>query len=223
MGLAGSPHCAAMCGAACAGITRGRAPARLSFHLGRLLSYALGGAVAAASVGAMAQLAQASAALRPFWVLLHMAVLLLGLSLMWRGRQPAWMMGVGQQLAPGGVAAAGQSTVRWMPRSAPLRSGAAGLAWIAWPCGLLQSALVLAALASTPAWGAAVMSGFALTSSLGLLLGPALLWRLLGVKDAELGMVWAIRLAGLALVLSSGWALGHGVWAQIAAFCRQAF
>jgi len=218
MGLAGSPHCAAMCGAACAGVTQGRGPARLSFHAGRLISYALGGAVAAASVGAIAQLAQASAALRPVWVLLHMAVLLLGLSLMWRGRQPAWMMGMGQQLAPGGVA-----TVRWGPRSLPLRSGTAGLAWIAWPCGLLQSALVLAALASTPAWGAAVMSGFALSSGLGLLLGPALLWRLLGVKDAELGMVWAIRLAGLALVLSSTWALGHGVWAQIAAVCSQVF
>lgn len=219
MGLAGSPHCAAMCGAACAGVTQGQGRARLSFHAGRVLSYALGGAVAAASVGALAQLAQASAVTRPFWVLLHMAALLLGLSLLWRGRQPAWLMGLGQQLAPGGVATADVATVRWAPRSAPLRSGAAGLAWIAWPCGLLQSALVLAALASTPAWGAAVMSGFALSSSLGLLLGPALLWRLLGVKDAELGMVWAVRLAGLALTLSSVWALGHGVWEQVAAYC----
>ena len=32
------------------------------------------------------------------------------------------------------------------------------LAWAAWPCGLLQSALLLAALASGPAQGAAVMA-----------------------------------------------------------------
>ena len=51
MGLAGAPHCAAMCGAACTGIVRGCAggvaqeASTLSFHAARLASYAAGGAL----------------------------------------------------------------------------------------------------------------------------------------------------------------------------------
>lgn len=215
MGLAGAPHCAAMCGAACAGIARGQDwRGRLGFHLGRIISYAVGGALAAASVSVLGQMAQASAALHPLWMLLHVAALMLGLSLMWLGRQPAWLMNLGQNLSrstPG--------VVRWAPRQATLRSGLAGLAWLAWPCGLLQSALVLAALASGPAWGAATMTVFALSSGIGLVIGPVALWRLLGVARAEQGMQWAARLAGLLLAIGSGWALGHGLWAQLAPYC----
>lgn len=215
MGVAGAPHCAAMCGAACVGVSQGRDwRGRLAFHLGRVVSYAIGGAVAAASVSALGQLAQASAALRPLWMLVHVAALLLGLSLLWHGRQPAWLMGLGQNLARSAPA-----IVRWAPKSVPMRSGLAGLAWLAWPCGLLQSALVLAALASGPAWGGAVMATFAISSSLGLLLGPAVLWRLLGVARAEQGMRWAARVAGLLLASGSGWALGHGLWAELAPYC----
>jgi hypothetical protein len=215
MGLAGAPHCAAMCGAACAGISRGQDwRGRLAFHLGRIISYAVGGALAAASVSVLGQMAQASAALHPLWMLLHVAALLLGLSLLWLGRQPAWLMNLGQNLsrsAPG--------VVRWAPRQAGLRSALAGLAWLAWPCGLLQSALVLAALASGPLWGAATMTVFALISGVGLVIGPAALWRLLGVARAEQGMQWAARVAGLLLAIGSGWALGHGLWARVAPYC----
>ena len=55
MGLAGGPHCAAMCGPACAGVVRmsGRplAAGLWRFQLGRLLGYSLAGA-AAGLVGA---------------------------------------------------------------------------------------------------------------------------------------------------------------------------
>ncbi|HEX2010192.1 MAG TPA: sulfite exporter TauE/SafE family protein, partial [Roseateles sp.] len=98
------------------------------------------------------------------------------------------------------------------------RATLGGLAWLAWPCGLLQSALVVAALASGPAQGAAVMGVFAAASGLGLALGPALLQRLFGL--GEQSMAWAVRLAGLGLAAASLWALGHGVWAQIADWCR---
>ena len=54
MGLAGGPHCVAMCGAACAGLAQASGEHRQrtlwSFQLGRLLGYALLGALAAASV-----------------------------------------------------------------------------------------------------------------------------------------------------------------------------
>ena len=206
-----------MCGAACAGITQGQDwRGRLVFHLGRTLGYAAGGAVAAAGVMALGELAQASAMLRPLLMLVHVAALLLGLSLLWHGRQPAWLMGLGQDLARSAPQGA---KVRWVPMGGRARSGLLGMAWLAWPCGLLQSALMLSALASGPLWGAAVMTTFAFSSGLGLVLGPAVLWRLLGASRAEQGMRWATRMAGLLLAGASGWALGHGLWAQVAPYC----
>ena len=54
MGLAGGPHCVAMCGAACAGIGRTRpgqgGRALWVFQAGRLLGYSALGALAAASM-----------------------------------------------------------------------------------------------------------------------------------------------------------------------------
>ena len=53
MGLAGGPHCIAMCGAACAGLGQAagerRNEAMWVFQLGRVLGYAALGALAAAS------------------------------------------------------------------------------------------------------------------------------------------------------------------------------
>ncbi|WP_428506554.1 sulfite exporter TauE/SafE family protein [Roseateles sp.] len=216
MGLAGTPHCLAMCGATCAA-AGGRSP--LSFQLGRLLGYVIAGAVAAASMQLLDQMGQATALLRPLWVLVHVAALLLGLSLLWRGRQPAWLERVGQdvgrqvEIPVAGLRRGGQAL------AAPARAGLAGLAWVAWPCGLLQSALLLAALASGPAQGGAVMASFALTSGAGLAVGPWLLSRMGRTPFGVDGLRLSVRLGGFGLAAASGWALGHGLWAQIAAAC----
>ena len=100
MGLAGTPHCAAMCGAPCAAVTQrcgsqARHGLLAGFTLGRLLSYAAGGAVVAASVGAVNVLGSMAPVLRPLWTLLHLAVLGLGLWLLFTGRQPAWWARMG--------------------------------------------------------------------------------------------------------------------------------
>ena len=226
LGLAGTPHCLAMCGAACAAATGGgRLRRLLPFHLGRLLAYAAAGAVAAGSVGSLALLGQAVAALRPVWTLVHIAALGLGLYLLWQGRQPAWMEGLGRRRADAVVHQDGE---RWQVVRGPARSAGLGLAWVAWPCGLLQSALLVAALANSPAAGAGVMAGFALASAAGLLMGPALWWRLsLGSGGAGAGPSLgtassgrlAVRWAGAALALASAWALGHGLWMRVAAWC----
>lgn len=54
MGLAGGPHCVAMCGAACAGIGQAAGPAKTSalwaFQVGRLVGYAALGALGAVSM-----------------------------------------------------------------------------------------------------------------------------------------------------------------------------
>ncbi|PUE13998.1 sulfite exporter TauE/SafE family protein [Limnohabitans sp. MMS-10A-178] len=79
MGLAGGPHCVAMCGAACAGMGQvagtQQSRALLSFQGGRLLGYSLMGGVAAFSVQALGWLTLESAALRPVWSMLHVAAL----------------------------------------------------------------------------------------------------------------------------------------------------
>jgi sulfite exporter TauE/SafE len=97
--------------------------------------------------------------LRPVWTLLHAAAFVLGLWMLWQGRQPVWLESLGRGSARAAGPAAG-----WQRVHGPVKAGAAGLAWAAWPCGLLQSALVLAALANGPAGGALVMTGFAPSS-----------------------------------------------------------
>lgn len=219
MGLAGTPHCLTMCGAACAAAAGGgRLGQLLPLHLGRLVAYSVAGAVAAASVGSLAALGQAVAALRPLWTLVHMAALALGLFLLWRGRQPGWMERLGRSRDTVQLHRDGR---RWQAIRAPARRFGLGLAWVAWPCGLLQSALLVAALANTPTAGAMVMAGFAAASAAGLVLGPALWWRLSGGRSgvAAISPAAAVRWAGAALALASAWALGHGLWMRFAAWC----
>ena len=220
MGLAGTPHCLAMCGAASTAACGGRTPAALAaFHLGRLVSYALAGAVAAASVGSLAALGQAVGALRPLWTLVHACAFALGLFLLWRGRQPAWLERLGRNRLHNAQAASASGQVVHVVRG-PVRRIGLGLAWVAWPCGLLQSALLVASLANGAGQGALVMAVFALASAGGLAAGPWLWTRLTGGagpvgRHAELG----VRLAGLALAAASFWALSHGVWTRVAAWC----
>ncbi len=215
MGVAASPHCAAMCGAPCAALTSGCSRNAAGFHFGRLLGYMAGGAVAASSVALLGAWSQAAPALRPLWTLLHLAVLALGVWWLATGRQPDWMKRGG---------AVPMRVVR--PRSRPLRSGLAGLAWVAWPCGALQGALLLSALASSAPGGALVMAGFAIGSMPGLALAPWAWARWQQVRGsaaspARLATLATLgfRVAGGGLVLASGWALTHGLWQRFAAWC----
>ena len=217
MGLAGSLHCTLMCGAASGAVAQrcgGGAVSRalIGFHIGRLVGYAAGGALAAASVTALAGWSQAVPALHPLWTLVHVAALTLSLWLAWSGRQPAWLLAMGRVPAPTGSG--------WQPMQGPwqgsARAAAVGGAWVAMPCGLLHSALLVAALASSAAGGATVMAGFALASSLGLLSAGAA-WQRVIASPQALG--WAVRVAGLMLAAASAWALGHGLWQRVLEYC----
>lgn len=215
LGLAGIPHCAAMCAAPCAAVVGPQGAGRLGwFHLGRLLSYGLAGALAAASVNALGSLSAAWPWLRPIWSALHAAALGLGLWLLVMGRQPAWLERMGRRQAPVPAGVGG-----WHRISGPVSATSSGLLWVAWPCGLLQSAILLAALADGPASGAAVMAAFAAASSLGVSAGPAL-WRALGPRAAGwLRSPAAVRLAGALIAVSAAAALLRHVWAEVAAYC----
>ena len=223
LGLAGSPHCAAMCGAPCAAVTGTAGPAPWLFHLARVAGYAAVGAAAAASVGLLASMAQWTPALRPLWVLFHSAMLVLGIWLVWHGRQPAWMGSIGRvPLGMAATASAGPGEPvpvrlhRVPRRAAP--AALAGMAWVAWPCGLLQSALLVASMANTPLAGGSAMAAFALASSGGLVAAPWL-WRWMQRQGSPRLERALARAAGVLLLGAAAFALGHGVWHEVAAYC----
>jgi sulfite exporter TauE/SafE len=226
MGLAGGPHCVAMCGAASAAVIRivpvaapaapagagaagGAAPAALTaFHMGRIASYAVAGALAAASVSSLALAGTHVAALKPLWMLLHVFVLAWGVVLAVAGRQPAWARRIGRTLEARLHAHAG---------STPWGVLATGALWVAMPCGLLYSALLLASLGNGPLQGGLAMVLFAVGSGFSLLLAPWL-WQRLRWGGSGRTQAWGARLAGVllaAVALQALWAdLSHqiGIW-----------
>jgi sulfite exporter TauE/SafE len=218
MGLAGLPHCAAMCAAPCAAVTARGGASQPLFQAARVAGYAAAGAVAAWSVGALREGLSFAPALRPLWTLLHLVALAFGLWMLWHGRWPALLQ---RASAP---ADDGTLPGGWQRIQGPARSACAGALWIAWPCALSQSALLVAALASTPGQGAVAMVAFAMASSPALWLGPLLLQRIAGPRGgapnaALRTAAWPMRAAGALIAAGSLWALGHGLWARVAAWC----
>jgi len=236
MGLAGGPHCVAMCGAACGAVLRMARPesepvtevihfvrprtvgaastasAAWALHGGRVAGYALAGAVSAATVQLLGNASIHIAALRPLWLLLHVVVLCWGLVLAATGRQPLWSQRVGRQLA---------QRLRLQHASNTGIFVIGGL-WTTMPCGLLYSALMLAGLANGPVQGAFVMALFALGSGVSLWAAPwlwaRLRWRKGGHKSGQ-GANWGTRVAGVLLALVSAQALGLDLQHQIALWC----
>ena len=227
MGLAGGPHCLAMCAAPCSVVTGqamaqetgqvnehplqwmprpGRLGRRLvAYHSGRLLGYATVGALAALAMQSLAWMTQHTAALRPVWTLMHVAVLAWGLMMVLQARQPVWVEQAGRSV---------WSRVQPLVR-APGGVFVTGFLWALMPCGLLYSALLVASLSANAWEGAAIMALFSAGTSLSLTAGPWLLLRLRGGQSGA----WGIRLAGVALALTSGWALWMGVTNPTGLWC----
>jgi len=224
MGLAGGPHCVAMCGAASAAVIRivpvaasagavgGAAfPARAAFHLGRVASYTAAGAIAAASVDSLAQASTHVAALRPLWMLLHVFVFAWGVTLAASGRQPVWARRIGRTL---------EARLRPLAGSSPLGVLATGALWVAMPCGLLYSALLLASLGNGPLQGGLAMMLFAIGSGLSLALAPWFWQKLRWSGGGSAPQAWGARLAGVLLAAVALQALWLDIGHQIEAWCR---
>ena len=211
MGLAGGPHCVAMCGAACAGLGQAagerRVQALTAFQLGRLVGYSLLGALAAMSVQGLGWLTTQSAAIRPLWTLLHLAAMALGVLLMLQARQPVWLDQSARRLWA--------AVRRFHERRGMLAPLTVGALWALMPCGLLYSALMVAALTSHAVDGALTMALFALGSSVSLWAGPWLWLRLQTLGDGA----WGMRLAGLTLFAVSAWGLWMGLVHDQAPWC----
>jgi hypothetical protein len=211
MGLAGGPHCTAMCGAACAGVVKmrpGRATSPWLFQVGRLAGYSIAGALAAETVQGLSWLVAQTSALRPVWTLFHVAVLGWGLMLLMLARQPEW------------VSDAGRTMWKRMRQWVGTRGGlfTAGAAWAFMPCGLLYSALLVASLSGTAVDGAISMALFAFGSGLWLAAAPRLFTKLrdtAGRVREDLGT----RISGLLLVLAAVFALWVDLAHRIAVWC----
>ncbi|MDB5912375.1 MAG: hypothetical protein JWP22_1050 [Ramlibacter sp.] len=215
MGLAGGPHCVAMCGPACAGVVRivrpgaaRAATASLPFHAGRVAGYAIAGAAAAQAVQSVGWLSEQTGALRPLWTLLHVAVLAWGLTLLVLGRQPAYAGVAGRRL---------WGRIRPL---APRVGGtfAVGVLWAFMPCGLLYSALVAASLSGGAGAGALSMALFALGSAVSLALAPLLFRRVVALGERPRGD-WGTRAGGALVVMASAWALWMDLAHRVAVWC----
>ena len=90
-----------------------------------------------------------------------------------------------------------------------------GMGWALMPCGLLYSALLVASLSANALEGALIMAAFSAGTSVSLTLGS---WLLLRVRGGQSG-AWAIRMAGLALGATSGWALWMGMTQPSGLWC----
>lgn len=179
-GLAMSPHCALMCGPIQALQLRG-APGRAPLfwlHLGRLLGYALLGALAGL-VGARLTLWLPAA---DYGLALQAVA---GLVLIWLGLS---------YLRPAAACHATPLHGAGARATAP-RLLARGLVWALLPCGLLYGLLFLAAASGGPGSGALLMAAFGLGTVPLTAAGGRALQRLLG--QPQLRRVAASVLIGL--------------------------
>lgn len=181
MGLAGGPHCIAMCGAACGAMQSSSQttsqfrsiPLRViktipwSFYLGRMLGYGILGALAAETLRGLAWLSNQSHVFQPLWTFSHTLIFAWGVLLLVTGKQPQWAIKRAQQVWA------------WIKqRTQHDRVGflGTGVVWALLPCGLLYSAVMLASLQSQWLQGALVMMAFAAGSATVLAIAP-LVWR----------------------------------------------
>lgn len=226
MGLVGGPHCLVMCAAPCSVVTGGSAASQAQqvvvhglrkrqwlrsslFHLGRVGGYAMLGGVAAVAMESLSWLTSQTTALQNLWALMHVAVMAWGLAMVVQARQPVWLERAGRS--------AWAKVQPWV--SAPGGSLAAGFAWALMPCGLLYSAVLVAALSGGAWQGGLSMAAFALGSGVWLVGGPWL-WRLGQSKVNVLRAQWGTRIAGLMLIGVAIWALWMDLVYKPSLWCR---
>ncbi len=117
IGLAGGVHCVAMCASPAALATR--INGTLPFQAGRVAGYSLLGAIAALGAAGFSNIATAAAWLRPVWIMLHVAIVLMGVWMLVAGRHPLWL----QQTLLDTTRALAQRISAWFGMSAPTVPG----------------------------------------------------------------------------------------------------
>lgn len=218
LGLFGSPHCLGMCGGIVTAFglsMQGMTPARksvlvASYHVGRLISYALLGVVASGvGVALFAPLMHQSAPR----VLLGAVLVIIGLTLLGvplLARLERVGARLWQAMAP--------VRRRVLPMDSVPKALFAGLLWGLLPCGMVYGALMLAVANHDTATGAALMVAFGLgtlpmlvatQATVGLLQRTIRQWHLRQINGALL------TVAGVAVMVVPMWMAtmhqgGHG-------------
>lgn len=222
VGLLGGVHCAAMCGGLAMAIEQHQAPRiaqlrrvqpvrlwleTLVMHLGRIVTYALSGAVLGA-LGGTVWRQQWLPVQRGLFFAGGLLMCLYGVAILARmatGTQGrAWKLG---GLERGWLKAAGRLSrctppVRWrawLSRRPLVGRFATGLAWGLMPCGMLLGVLALALLAGDATGGAVIMLAFGLGTLPNLMAMSGLLGALRRVSRQN-----AWRLAGAGVVTTFG-------------------
>jgi len=195
MGLAGGPHCVAMCGAACTSFTQSsdKPYAIYFYHLGRVCGYALLGAIATFAIQSIAWLSSYSTILHPLWTFFHVLFFSGAVILLIYARQPIW------------IDQAGRRIWQHVKKLSQINGGYfyIGMLWALMPCGLLYSAVIIASFNGNPLGGALSMAAFAAGSAISLFFAP---WLWLKLKTT-LVEPYGMRLAGLLLIVASTWAI----------------
>ena len=165
LGLGGSAHCLAMCsGIAAAAAPHGpglatRLRGSLTLNAGRLATYVVLGVAVGAAVRVTGTFDRPAGVWWPARIVVAALILAVALRML-AGRDVLGLerlgLGVWRRIRPLTRRAAG------LP--GPLRTVAIGAIWGLMPCGLVYSALALAAASGTPLGGALVMGVFGLTT-----------------------------------------------------------
>jgi sulfite exporter TauE/SafE len=196
MGMMGGPHCISMCGAPCSVISAQGSRQIWQFHLGRILGYGILGGVAAYSVNNLAWLSNQTMSIHPLWTFFHGIIFIWGFVMLLYAKQPQCIDHMGESI--------------WnvmQKLSKILRSNfLLGMLWAFMPCGLLYSALLVAALTLNILNGTISMMFFAAGTSISLIVSP-IIW--LKIKNGKLWLneTQGMRIAGLLLMIAASWAI----------------
>lgn len=198
VGLLGGTHCVGMCGGIVGALSMGAArrwSLHFAYNAGRILSYALAGALAGVLGGASLALEGQLPIRIALYLLASLMLVALGLYLVGVTRALAVTERLGQvlwsHLQPW--------TKRFLPARTPAQAFPLGLLWGWLPCGLVYSALATALSAGSAGRGALAMLAFGLGTLPNLLLAGVLLARLNAFVRRP-----AVRLLSGLLVLGFG-------------------
>lgn len=165
LGAASGLHCVAMCGGIVGAFSsqplvreEDLFKRQIAFNAGRISSYSFAGAIAGA-LGTAAQYAGLVLSVQTgLYILAHAVVILVALQVAGFRSLLAPFESIGQPLWK----RVQPFAVRFFASPRTSHVTAAGLLWGLLPCGLVYGALATAALAGTPARGAAAMAAFGL-------------------------------------------------------------
>jgi len=187
-GFFGSTHCLGMCGAIVTLFEQQHATGmhrwlrRVLYNLGRLGFYALLGAIAGGAGAVIVATAGARTALLILRLLAGLLVIAIGLNLMFNWNFTRFLETAGsaiwKRLSP--------LARHVLPVESPPRALAAGFLWGALPCGLVYSAVAIAATSGDPLSGATTMLCFWLGTIPALFLAGASVEKILKWKSSKL-------------------------------------